>query len=52
MTKTNYIKIAKKSAGIQIAELKKINKIFNKSFVKAVDALATCKGKSNLCRCR
>tara|TARA_Y100001970_G_scaffold278586_1_gene384486 strand:+ start:641 stop:1600 length:960 start_codon:yes stop_codon:yes gene_type:complete len=45
MTKTNYIKIAKKSAGIQIAELKKINKIFNKSFVKAVDALATCKGK-------
>jgi len=45
MGKTNYIKIAKKSAGIQISELKKINKIFNKSFVKAVDTLANCKGK-------
>ena len=45
MVKTNYIKIAKKSAGIQIAELKKINKVFNKSFVKAVDVIANCKGK-------
>jgi len=45
MAKTNYIKIAKKSAGIQISELKKINKVFNKSFVKAVDLLANCKGK-------
>ena len=45
MAKINYIKIAKKSAGIQIRELKKINKVFNKSFVKAVDALANCKGK-------
>ena len=45
MVKTNYIKIAKKSAGIQISELKKINKVFNKSFVKAVEALASCKGK-------
>ena len=45
MAKENYIKIAKKSAGIQIAELRKINKVFNKSFVKAVDALANCKGK-------
>ena len=45
MTKTNYIKIAKKSASTQISELKKINKVFNKSFVKAVDALAKCRGK-------
>ena len=45
MVKENYIKIAKKSAGIQITELKKINKVFNKSFVKAVDILANCKGK-------
>lgn len=45
MTKTNYIKIAKKSAGIQISELKKVNKVFNKSFAKAADALVNCKGK-------
>tara|TARA_B100000945_G_scaffold219148_1_gene176880 strand:+ start:879 stop:1838 length:960 start_codon:yes stop_codon:yes gene_type:complete len=45
MSKINYIKIARKSAGIQISELKKINKVFNKSFVKAVDALSGCKGK-------
>jgi len=45
MGKGNYIKIGKKSANIQIAELKKINKVFNKSFVKAVDVLANCKGK-------
>ena len=45
MAKINYIKIAKKSAGIQIAELKKINKVFNKSFTRAVDALVNCKGK-------
>jgi hypothetical protein len=31
MSKINYIKIARKSAGIQISELKKINKVFNKS---------------------
>ena len=45
MAKRNYIKIAKKSARIQISELKKINKVFNKSFVKAVDLLSSCKGK-------
>ncbi len=45
MAKINYIKIAKKSAAIQIAELKKINKVFNKSFTRAVDALVNCKGK-------
>ena len=45
MTKVNYISIAKKAASIQIAELKKINKIFNKSFVQAIDLMANCKGK-------
>ena len=45
MTKVNYISIAKKTAAIQISELKKINKIFNKSFVQAVDLMANCKGK-------
>ena len=33
MAKINYIKIAKKSAGIQIAELKKINKVLFSSVV-------------------
>ncbi len=45
MAKVNYISIAKKTAAIQISELKKINKIFNKSFVQAVDLMANCKGK-------
>ena len=43
--KKNYISVAKKSANIQITELKKIKKIFNKSFVDAVDAILNCKGK-------
>ena len=45
MAKINYITIAKKAAAIQISELKKINKIFNKSFVRTVDLIANCKGK-------
>ncbi len=45
MNKNNYISLAKKAANIQISELKKIKKIFNKSFVKAVDLILTCKGK-------
>ena len=43
MTKLNYIKIAKKASSIQISELRKINKIFNKNFVKAIDLIANCK---------
>ena len=35
MNKNNYIKLAKKSAAKQISELKKINKVFNNSFIKA-----------------
>jgi len=45
MAKVNYISVAKKAAAIQIAELKKINKIFDKSFVLAIDLMANCKGK-------
>ncbi len=45
MSNKDYIKLAKKSATKQISELKKINKVFNNSFVKAVDAIYNCKGK-------
>ena len=45
MKKKRYISQAKKSANIQISELKKINKVFNHSFVAAVDLILNCKGK-------
>ena len=45
MKKKNYATIAKKSAEIQINELKKIKKIFNNSFNKAIDLILKCKGK-------
>ncbi len=45
MNKKNYISIAKKAANIQINELRKIKKVFNNSFVKAVDLILNCKGK-------
>ena len=45
MPKINYIKIAKKSASIQIRELKKINKVFNKDFIRAVETIHKAKGK-------
>ena len=45
MNKKNYITLAKKSADIQINELKKIKKIFNNSFIKAIDLILNCKGK-------
>ena len=45
MHKKNYLKLAKNSADIQIAELKKVKKIFNNSFIKAVDLILNCKGK-------
>ena len=37
MNKQNYIALAKKSANLQIRELKKIKTVFNKSFIQAVD---------------
>ena len=45
MSNKNYIKLAKKSAAKQISELKKINKVFNSSFVKAVESIYKCRGK-------
>ncbi len=45
MAKINYISIAKKVALTEITELRKISKVFDKSFVKAVELLSTCKGK-------
>ena len=45
MNKRNYINLATKAANLQINELKKIKKIFNQSFVKAVDLISNCKGK-------
>jgi len=45
MNKKNYINLAKKAAATQINELKKINKVFNKSFIQAVDLILNCKGK-------
>ena len=45
MKKNNYITLARKSAEIQINELKKIKKVFNNAFIKAVDLILNCKGK-------
>ncbi len=45
MNKKNYISLAKKTVKVQINELKKINKVFNSSFIKAVDLIINCKGK-------
>ena len=45
MNKKNYITLANKAANIQISELKRIKKIFNNSFIKAIDLILNCKGK-------
>ena len=45
MKKNSYISLANKAANIQIRELKKIKKVFNSSFVQAVDLIMNCKGK-------
>ena len=45
MKKKNYINFAKKAANIKISELKKIKKVFNNSFVNAIDLIMNCKGK-------
>ena len=45
MNKKNYINFAKKAANIQISQLKKIKKVFNNSFVNAVNLIMNCKGK-------
>ena len=45
MKKNSYISLAKKAANIQIRELKRIKKVFNSSFVQAVNLIMNCKGK-------
>ena len=45
MKKKNYISLANKAANIQINELKKIKKVFNNSFNKAVEIILGRKGK-------
>jgi arabinose-5-phosphate isomerase len=45
MNKKNYISLANKAANIQISELKKIKKVFNNSYIQAVDLILNCKGK-------
>ena len=45
MKKKDYIFSARKAATTQINELKKIKKIFNKSFIDAVELIMQCKGK-------
>ena len=45
MTRINYIKLAKRAASIQISELRKVNKIFDKNFIQAINIISNCKGK-------
>ena len=45
MNKKDYISFANKAANIQIKELKKIKRVFNYSFVDAVNLIMSCKGK-------
>ena len=45
MDKQNYIKLAKKAANIQLQELKKVKKVFNNSFISAVNLIMNCKRK-------
>ena len=45
MNKKNYISLAIKAANTQIKELSKIKKVFDNSFIKAVDLILSCKGK-------
>ena len=45
MKKKDYITLARKSANTQINELKKIKKVFNNSFINAVELILNCKGK-------
>ena len=45
MNKKRYLLLAKKAALLQINELKKIKKIFNNSFLEAINLISNCKGK-------
>ena len=45
MNRKDYISFAIKAANLQIKELKKIKKIFNNSYIDAVNLIMSCKGK-------
>lgn len=45
MKKNKFISIAKDAAKKQIGELKKINRVFDNSFLKAIDLIHNCKGR-------
>ncbi len=45
MNKKDYINFANKAANIQIGELRKIKKVFNNSFIQAIELIMSCKGK-------
>ena len=45
MRNYNYKKIAKNVIATEIAALKKLNKSFNNSFLKAINLIAKCRGK-------
>ena len=45
MINHNYKKIAKQVIAVEIAALKKLNRSFDKSFSKAIDLIARCRGK-------
>ena len=44
MNNYNYKKIAKNVVAVEIAALKKLNKSFDDSFLKAIDQIAKCRG--------
>ena len=45
MIRKHYLKMAKKTADIQMNRLQKIKKVLNNSFIQAVDLILNCKGK-------
>ena len=48
MRNYNYKKIAKKVIATEIAALKKLNSSFDNSFLKAIDLISKCRGKTIL----
>ena len=46
MKNKNYITLANRAAKTQINELKKIKKVFNSSYVKAIDLILNCKERN------
>ena len=44
MIKNKFTSIARNAAKKQIGELKKINRVFNNSFLKAIEIIYNCKG--------